>query len=208
GGRGVVCRGVVRGVGGLGLDMLKQLRAGLRDRFDALDNLPHVRFLYLDTDPEGLQVAGHEKSGPALAGREMLLLRLQRPGHYLKLKSDGPSLENWMLPKMLYRIPRQQVPHGVRALGRLAFVDNVRTVRARVRQELEACIDPNLMTDAKQGTGLDLRTNRPRVYVLAGLMGGTGGGMFIDLAYVVRQHLRQLGVSQPELVGVFLVPPV
>ena len=52
-----------------------------------------------------------------------------------------------------------------------------------------------------------LRTNRPRAYVVAGLAGGTGGGMCLDLAYLIRHELRQVGYFKPDVVGVLFVPP-
>ena len=51
------------------------------------------------------------------------------------------------------------------------------------------------------------RSNRPRVYVLAGLAGGSGSGMFLDLTYTLRQLLKQIGYDQPEVIGLFLLPP-
>ena len=40
-------------------------------------------------------------------------------------------VETWLNSKMLYRIPKQQKNAGVRALGRLAFVDNYRIIARR-----------------------------------------------------------------------------
>src|SRR6185312_16002840 len=37
--------------------------------------------------------------------------------------------------------------------------------------------------------------------------GGTGGGMFLDLAFLIRQEMRGVGYFKPEVVGLFLVPP-
>src|SRR5262249_5458684 len=56
-------------------------------------------------------------------------------------------------------------------------------------------------------TGLTLRTNRPRVYIVAGLAGGTGSGMALDVAYTVRAKLKQFGYAEPDVVGVLLLPP-
>src|SRR5262249_23640207 len=57
-------------------------------------------------------------------------------------------------------------------------------------------------------TRLGVRTNRPRVYVVAGLSGGTGSGMFIDLGYVVRRQVEQIGFFDPQVIGLFLLPAV
>ena len=109
---------------------------------------------------------------------------------------------------MLYRIPRSQVTTGVRALGRLAFCDNYRTIVRRLQMELDACLDPAALQTAARQSRLGVRTNRPRVYVVANLAGGTGGGIFLDLAYTLRALLRQMGYAQPDVVGLLLLPPV
>ena len=113
-----------------------------------------------------------------------------------------------MNPRMLYRIPRSQLTTGVRALGRLAFCDNYRSILRRLQSELRACLDPEALAQAARQTRLGLRTNRPRVYLVTSLAGGTGGGMFLDLAYTVRALLRQLGYAQPDVTGLLLLPPV
>src|SRR5262249_9535254 len=61
------------------------------------------------------------------------------------------------------------------------------------------------LTEAR--TGLAKRTNRPCVYVVAGLAGGTGGGMFLDMAYALRGRLKRMGYEFPQVVGIFVVPP-
>jgi hypothetical protein len=108
----------------------------------------------------------------------------------------------------LYRLPRNPGPaDGVRAFGRLALFDHYRTVAQRVRQEVEAFLTDDPLMQAEKATALGLRSNRPRAYVVANLAGGTGGGMFLDVAYLVRHELRQVGYMRPEMVGVFFVPP-
>jgi hypothetical protein len=51
-----------------------------------------------------------------------------------------------------------------------------------------------------------VRTNQPKVYVISGLAGGTGGGMFLDTAYVIREHFREARYEKPEIIGAFLLP--
>jgi hypothetical protein len=107
---------------------------------------------------------------------------------------------------MLYRMPRQQTTNGVRALGRLALVDHHRGITRRLEAELRECSRVEGLQQATRQSGLPVRSTVPRVYVVAGLAGGTGGGMFLDVAYLVRQLLRDLGQPQAEVVGLFLLP--
>ena len=103
---------------------------------------PHLRLLLLDTDPEVVRAATTGRPGAALSASDVLLAPLNRPSYYLKPRDGKPELDGWLNPRMLYRIPRSQVTTGVRALGRLAFCDNYRTIVRRLQIELNACLDP------------------------------------------------------------------
>ena len=201
-GDGVLVPAVVVGAGGLGLAVLQRLREALGAQFGPPDVTPHLRLLYLDTDPDEVKAAARGPAGFV----ESLLLRLNRPSHYLKPRDGRPDVTSWLDPKMLYRIPRTLRTAGFRALGRLAFFDNYRLVAQRLRGELEACAGPEALAAADRHTRLGLRVLRPRVYVVAGLAGGTGGGLFLDLAYVARDVLRRLGHAEPEVIGLLVVP--
>ncbi len=211
-GDGVLFPALVLGLGHLGLGVLQRLAAHLGERFGSQAALPHLRLLYLDTDPHCVRLATTPTEVPAgaapLQRTEVLLAPLHRPSYYLKPRDSRLRIDTWLYPKMLYRIPRQAFSAGTRALGRLAFVDNYRTIVQRLRGELEECTDPEALPQAQARTGLGVRSNRPRVYVVTSLAGGTGSGMFLDLAYVVRTLLRRLGVERPDVVGLFLAPPV
>jgi hypothetical protein len=207
-GDGSLFPALVLGVGQVGLNVLQRLRANLTQRFRGLDPVRNIRLLLLDTDPEVMRSATRGPSGTALAANEVLLAPLNRPSHYLKPRDSRPPLDNWINPTLLYRIPRSQVTTGVRALGRLAFCENYRTILRRLRQELDFCLNPDILAGAARQTGLGLRSNRPRVYLVASLGGGTGSGMFLDLAYTVRALLKQQGYEQPDVVGLLLLPTV
>ena len=200
-GDGTLFPALVVALGHVGRGAADQLRQVIRDRYGGLDAAPHVRFLYIDTDPEAANPAEAE------AGREVVLARLNRPAHYLQRESL-PPVEPWMPPGALYRLARNpESAGGVRAFGRLALFDNYRLIAQRLRQEIETFLTDDPLAKADKATGLGLRTNRPRAYVLAGLGGGTGGGMFLDLAYLLRHELRSVGYMKPDVAGVFFVPP-
>ena len=62
----------------------------------------------------------------------------------------------------------------------MAFLDHYRTFAEKLVGYLEACAHPDALDTADRTTRLGVRTNRPRVYVVAGLGGGTGGGGTCD----------------------------
>jgi len=205
-GNGVLLPGLVVGLGGMGGQVLQQLRKALRKR-NPTETWPHLRLLHLDTDPEAVGQPLPGEPDAVLATDESLLTRFHRPSHYLKRQKERQELEQWLPLFSLTRVPRDQVTaRGWRALGRLAFVSAGPAVATRLREELEACVATEALAACARRTGLGLRTNRPRVYVATSLVGGTGGGMFLDVAYAVRRTLAQLGYPRAEVVGLFLLP--
>ena len=207
-GDGSLFPALVIGLGQLGTSVLQRLREDLRLRFGSPAQLPNLRMLVIDTDPEVVRTATRGVPGSTFAASDVVLAQLNRPSYYLKPREGRASFESWLNPRMLYRIPRSQVTAGVRSLGRLAFCDNYRGIRRRLQSELEACFEAGGLDAAARQSGLGLRSNRPRVYLVTSLTGGTGGGIFLDVAYTVRSLLRQFGYDQPDVVALLLVPGV
>jgi hypothetical protein len=206
-GDGVLCPALVIGLGGLGAEVLREFRKALHKRWGPPAVLPHLRLLQIDADPDALAKATRGETEAALAEKETVLARLQRPAHYLKPGRERQAVEAWFPLGFLSRFARDQVtPAGSRLLGRLAFAGCAAGFLTRLRAELEACTDTEALATAERKTGLTLRTTRPRVYVVAGLGGGTGSGMFLDVAYAARHVLRQLGYGSAEVVGLLLLP--
>ncbi|MBL8798358.1 MAG: protein kinase [Planctomycetia bacterium] len=207
-GDGLLMPALVIGVGGLGLKVLRQLRRGLTERCGPPAMIPHIQLLYLETDPEALGEALGGAPDSALAENEIVLAKLNKPSHYLRpTRGRLAPIDPWMHMGMLCRVPRNQVTtEGLRLLGRLAYADNYRGIASKVKSDLAALANPNALTAADRQTRLGVRTSRPRVYIVNSLCGGTGSGMFIDLAYTVRRQLGKIGVTDLDVVGVFLVP--
>lgn len=205
-GTGCLVPAVLVGIGQLGLEVVREFRRTTIERFGMTDRLPHLKTIYIDTDSEALHAATSGGTG-ALDPTEVIPARLNRPAHYLKPRRNGRSLiEGWFDPQTLYKIPRNPASVGIRALGRLSFLDHYRVFAEKLLMGLDACTHPDALSAADRATRLGMRTNRPRVYIVACLGGGTGSGMFIDAAYCAKHKLRQMGYSDPEVIGLFLLP--
>jgi hypothetical protein len=203
---------LVIGIGQTGLRVLQRLRFDLTERYGPPEATPALRTLYVDTDPDTQEEAGRPRPQErlaALSSGEIFPANLNRAGHYLKPRLNGRSLiEGWFDQQLLYRIPRTPHTMGVRLLGRLAFCDHYRLLVNRIQSEIELALAPEAIQLTEEQTGLCLGSNRPRVYVVAGLAGGTGSGMFLDVAYSVRGRLKRMGFLNQDIVGVFIIPPL
>ncbi len=205
-GEGVLMPVYIVGAGKVGLQVMQRLRAYLHDRLGRGD-FPHWKWLFIDTDLETVHSATNAEKREALSMDEVCHAKLHRPGHYLK-REGLPSPDTWMSNETLYRIPREPATDGIRALGRLALLDHYPTISQKIRKDLETFLSDDVLLEADRQTKLGIRGNRPRVYVASSLCGGTGAGMLIDLAYIIRQEMRQMGFTKPHLTGLLLTPGV
>src|SRR5262249_9828881 len=208
-GDGVLFPALVIGIGGVALEVLQRVKSSLIDRVGSMEHIPNIRLLFVDTEPETTQQAMDESSSGALAPDEVFPARLNRPAHYLKPRRNGRSvLEGWFDSQVLYRVKAgNPLTQGVRSLGRLAVCDHYRMFEHKLKTDLESLTHSESMDHAEIHSQLGMRSNRPRVYIVAGLAGGTGGGMFIDVAYATRHQLKAMGYDDPDIVGLFLLPP-
>ncbi|MBI2803831.1 MAG: protein kinase [Planctomycetes bacterium] len=203
---GIVQPTLVIGIGRLGVETLTQLRQMFAADFGALTAIPKVRLLAIDTDSGTIQRATHGEARNSLQATEAFSVRLQRPSHYLKTRDGKLPTDSWLNAKLLHRIPREQENAGLRALGRLAFVDNYKAISRRLDVELHALTAEISPDDSNPFINLGVRTSRPRIYIATSLTGSTGGGMFLDIAYLLRRLLQNQGQAEAEIVGLFYLP--
>jgi serine/threonine protein kinase len=191
---------LIIGIGSFGRRALLELRCRLLDRFGDLAQVPLFRFLYIDSDNDGLRKAITGSPDLTLSSTEVFPLPLQPVGNYRRRMLE--HLNDWLPREKLYTIPRSLQPQGCRALGRLAFSDNYLRLVTRLRRELQVAAHPESLAQAVSQTGLVLRDTVPSVYVLAAAGGGSSG-MLVDLGFAVQHLLQQLG-HQRATVNAFL----
>ncbi|MCX7700019.1 MAG: protein kinase, partial [Gemmataceae bacterium] len=175
--------------GNFGRKALLDLRYRLLDRLGDLSQVPVFRFLYIDSDPEGLHDSQQGVPGVALSASQVFPLPLQPVTNYRRRTLE--HLSDWLPREKLNALPRSLQPHGSRALGRLAFHDNYLRLMTRLRRELQIATHPESLAESVSQTGLLLRDNHPRIIILASACGGSAG-MIVDLAYALNRLCQQL----------------
>ena len=189
------------GIGGLAAATLRRLKKRFRARYGDPAEAPIFRFLQVDVDREDLRRARQGDAAECLDVAETLLTPLHLPEHY---RTESKNLLRWLNRRWLYGIPRSLLTEGLRPLGRLALVDNAAEVLSHVRDLLGQITDAAAVEKTAHVTGAGIRDTTPRVFVLASIAGGSGGGMVMDMAYAVRQALQELGLSVRGLCGILL----
>ena len=187
---------IIIGLGGFGRKALLELRCRFLDRFGDLSKVPILRFLCIDVDPDAVNLAIRGAPEVALTRNEVFQMPLQPVGSYRRRAME--TLAEWLPREKLYAIPRSLQTQGSRALGRLAFCDNQQRLLARLKREIAQVTNPDVLYASVSQTGLALRDNTPRIYVLASAGGGTSG-MLPDLGYALRRLLAQMHHPEGEV---------
>jgi serine/threonine protein kinase len=189
------------GVGGLAGATLRRLKQRLRMRFGDLHDVPIYRMLLLDIDRSALRQAPQPGQEEALADDETLPVPLFPSDHY---RDQSAELLRWLDRRWLYGVPRSLLAEGLRPLGRLALVDSAPAVLGALRESLSRIVSPEAQEAAALATGLEVREDVPRIFLVASIAGGAGSGMVLDLAYAVRQVLDELGLASDGIAGILL----
>jgi len=186
------------GIGGAASTALRHLRRRLVHRFGDLESIPAQRLLLLDTDVLALSDATRGGDESALNPADTLSLPLRHTSDY---RADSGDLLNWLSRRWLYNIPRSLQTQGLRPLGRLALVDHAGELADRLKSLIGELNDPETVDVTGQRTGLQFQGS-PQVVVVASISGGTGSGMVLDVAYQIRQVLRELNLPDDAVRGV------
>ena len=188
------------GLGGMGLRTITQLKQTLRAQIQAQRH-HRIRFLAIDTDQHDLYRA--IESGD-LAEEETFLLFNQNLAHVMRHPEDMPSAIRNILPDQpLLSIPAAANLNGsgacqIRLLGRASLMEET------LFQELCHRLHDLIIS-------MDEFYDHPlEVHIVAGLCGGTGGGLCIDLPYILRRILRRMRfpTDQVQIHGHLYLPDV
>ncbi len=192
---------LVVGVGNMGRRALMELRCRLLDRFGDLDKVPLFRFLYIDTDLEAIKQSQRVAAELAFKTHEVYHLPLQPVLHYRRRQMD--QVLDWLPREKLYTMPRSLNTQGSRALGRLAFCDNYQRLLARLKREIQQAGHPDALYQTVSMTGLALRDNVPRAYVVGSASGGASGYL-ADLGYTLRRIFQSLNHDEATVTSLLL----
>lgn len=188
---------LVIGLGGTGHEVLVRLKARFIETFGE-DIFRVVKLRTFDTADESLFVP--------MGSGEMVRLdkdsELINIGHVpvqgiVRNIDRNPAVEAW-LPKNL---PVRAITAGakqIRPLGRLALFYHY-DHDAKVRDRLQAVIRSlaNIKLKGAVGEGAQVaRTRGVNVFIICSLCGGTGSGIFLDMAYLVRRLIEHNGIRQ------------
>jgi hypothetical protein len=197
-----ISRSLLIAVGGTGHKFLLDVRQRMLQKYGSLDKIPIVSFLLLDTDQAVFSKNPNYSDAANLDNADKIHCSVHGVEQLRKNLREYPHLRDWLDPRILQGDIHQGAG-AVRARGRLAFFWNYDQIAKRIQEEIvEITKDDSKAKAQKNG----LRVSEGvTVYIVGSLLGGTGSGMFLDLAYAVKHLLSSQRML--ETVGIFSIPP-
>lgn len=181
---------LVVGLGGVGIDALLETK-GLVQR--SCRESGRVKYLAIDADLESQFRRSSPDTGSVGLDREKgEWVLLNPPAAPFVIKGIPEYIRSW-LDMSMAPLADMHGAGGVRQQGRLRLFCNIQQVMRAVQIALRS--------------GYWSHTKKVRIFLMAGLGGGTGSGTFLDMAYIVRQLAEELEPKAPvEVYGCLFFP--
>lgn len=200
------------GVGGVGKNILLRARRLVIERYRRLDDLPSIRFLHVDTDV-GRGADGQSDIALHVLGEDISFSDSERVELSKEISTqikngaravkENEAVREWFRDDLPLDSNFKDGAGGVRYYGRLAFHYSVTQFRKSVHQALLDVVNANAKAATARTLGDDPDTS-VCVYIVCSLLGGTGSGTFLEVAYNVREVIASTGLAG-KVTGVFVI---
>ena len=189
---------VIIGLGGTGVDAISRLKTKLKRQVepDNKDDVikkgeepryDHIKFLGIDADQIDLR-------NSSLTSEE--LFNINCPGIFVPIHALKEQKElQWMSIDFIsqHLSPDSNGAGAYRQFGRYLTIARANDIRVRISKVImQAC-------SGFKGRELN-------VHIISGISGGMGGGSFIDVCYITRNVLRNIGLDDTKVFGYFVLP--
>lgn len=204
---------LVVGLGGTGKRALTHLKRRIFDTY-GVEELPWIRLLSIDTDSATVN------NPPVISQRDGSFISLGTTETRLIDQSDTPQvisnldapenrhIKEWYPdPDMKVDFPKAARGSGqIRMFGKIGLYkgDSLHSTYRWLQQASHEVSDPAAWANFPS---FRVDQNVQFVYVICSLCGGTGSGMFLDVAYLLRKIVG-VDPSTKRFVGIFVMPEV
>lgn len=200
---------IIVGLGGTGKEVLLRLRRKFFEKYDR-PGLPVIAYLWIDTDLRDISLDGQRLDYIADEIRfqptEMVDAQVSPDAFitYFRNKNAYPHIFKWMDPTMEAHGSVVEGAKAFRPLGRLGFFHAFGGENGIEQKILNH--SKNIQSQSSQNEMQDIArvdTTKVNVYVISSVAGGTGSGMFLDMAFFAKSMIRNANVC-----GFLVLPSV
>ncbi|MEM8719021.1 MAG: tubulin-like doman-containing protein [Cyanobacteria bacterium P01_G01_bin.39] len=213
-------RTICIGLGGTGRDVLMRIRRLIVERHQDFKQLPVISFVHIDTDKAtnsttglrtgntfhgvDLRFSDAEKVAATMTRAEVdnFAREITRKGqNYDGSPGVYENISSWFPPQLLKNLKAvDEGAQAIRPVGRLAFFHNYRKIKAAI-ESAETRTRGHEAFMIRNNWSVD---NKLNIFVVGSLCGGTGSGVFLDVAYCLR---KMYGNDGAQIAGYFVISP-
>ena len=201
---------IVVGLGGTGKEVLLRLRRRFFERYNFF-GFPTVGYLWIDTDTRNIDIddkpLDHIMKQVMFKEEEKVDAQIQGDAlvGYFKDPRNSKHIFSWLDTSLS---SQGQVVNGagqMRPLGRLAFFHHFVEIRDKLSKIANQVISKSALEELREKYGLTADPRILDIVIVCSVAGGTGSGMFLDMAFLSRQILND-STREVDITGYILLP--
>lgn len=187
---------VVIGLGGTGGNVLIRLRRRFVERYGALSKIPVVSYLWLDTDDSDQHIdRSYIQKQIDFDPSERVSLCMPDTTVVTDHLDQFPHIHRWFYDDLTGYGNMTKGAGQFRPYSRLGFFNQFGRIQQALRLAVQAVRDLNVAKNLPPGMQLTPMTQKLNVSIIASVAGGTGSGIFLDMAYLLQTMFPGDGVT-------------
>ena len=195
---------IIIGIGGSGGDVLLRIRKRFFEKYGSLSQFPIVSYLWIDTDATEKDVgAGVFAEQIAFAPSEKLMATMPDTTKVTNDLNQYPHIKRWFYPGLAKLKTMTEGAGQIRAYSRLGFYEHYTEIRNSIVNAGAQVRNVENIKTVRDKHHLEANPNDLQVFIVFSLAGGTGSGMFLDLAFLVKDVFRGNALTT---IGCVLMP--
>lgn len=198
-------RSLFIGLGGTGLNSILQTKKRIIETYGEVP--PMIGFLVIDTDQNAfnktLKSKLEEHGDIGLDNSEKCILNVPNP---MAIYNGQKHLFGWMPEENLTAMTSISFGAGqVRTTGRFASFCNFKELNDTISQKITGICNAQIINNSKY----QLANKNVEIHMAFSFAGGTGSGIFIDVAYIIRDLIeRNYAALHCKMFGYGILPGV
>ncbi len=192
---------IIIGLGGTGKEVLLRLRRKFFEKYGK-PRLPVISYLWIDTDLRDISLDGERidyiSDEIRFQPTEMVDAQVSAQSFitYFNNRHAYPNIFRWLDPSMEAHGAVVEGAKAYRPLGRLGFFHAFAGENGIEQKLLNH--SKNIQNQQAQNEMQDIArvdTTKINVYIVTSLAGGTGSGMFLDMAFLAKNMINNANIN-------------
>lgn len=195
---------IMIGVGGSGGDILLRVRKRFFEKYGSLAQFPIVSYLWLDTDTRENDVgAGVFTEDISFENTEKIMTTMPDTTVVTNDLNNHPHIKEWFYPGLTKLKTMTEGAGQIRAYSRLGFYQHYTKIRNALTNASAQVRNVENIRMVQDKLRLEVNPEDLQVFIIFSVAGGTGSGMFLDLAFLVKDIFKGTALTT---IGIVMMP--